>query len=63
MVAIVVAAPLINLAAFLVLIFYSSWQWALVTFGIWIVVLICQHFSSLMAKVFKGKESFQNDER
>jgi ABC-type multidrug transport system fused ATPase/permease subunit len=42
----VISAPFINLVAYIVLGITSGWKYSLITFLIWIVILILQHYSS-----------------
>lgn len=63
MVSQVIAAPFINLVAYIVLGVTSGWRYSLITFLIWVVILVLQHYSSKQTKTFKGKESVCNDER
>jgi ABC-type multidrug transport system fused ATPase/permease subunit len=50
MIPIVFAAPLINLIAFLVLLFIIGWEYGLITIATWILIMIAQHFSSQATK-------------
>jgi hypothetical protein len=63
MVSIVFATPLINLIAFLVLLFIIGWEYGLITIATWILIMVAQHFSSQATKSLKSKESYKNDER
>ena len=60
---VVIAAPFVNVVAYSVLVFTSGWQYALITFGIWVVIMMMQEYSSRWTKTLKGKESVCNDER
>lgn len=62
-VSILFAAPLVNVVAFIVLGFTSGWEYAGVTFGIWIIIIILQHWCSEKCKELRLKESAVNDER
>jgi ABC-type multidrug transport system fused ATPase/permease subunit len=60
---VVLAAPFINMIAYIVLGLTSGWIYAGITFAIWVAIMICQEFSSRYTKVLKMKESVCNDER
>lgn len=51
-VAILFAAPFINLVAIFVIGFTNGWQYAGITFAVWIVIMILQHLSSKKQKVY-----------
>jgi ABC-type bacteriocin/lantibiotic exporter with double-glycine peptidase domain len=59
----VIAAPFVNLTAYVVLWKTSGPEFALITFFWWIFLLICQYFTTEKNKGFKSKESSYNDER
>lgn len=63
LVAMIFAAPFVNLVAFLVLGYTSGWQNASITIAIWFVILICQHFTAVQTRKFKLAEGKHNDER
>jgi len=46
LIAMVIAAPFINIAAYIVMGLTAGWIYAAVTFGIWILMIICQHFAA-----------------
>ena len=60
---VVLAAPFVNIVAYVVLGLTSGWQYAGITFGIWVVIMIAQEYSSRLAKSIRAKESVCNDER
>jgi ABC-type multidrug transport system fused ATPase/permease subunit len=60
---VVFAAPFVNIIAYVVLGFTSGWVYAGITFAIWVVIMVCQEYSSRISKKLKGKESVCNDER
>lgn len=60
---IILAAPFVNIIAYLILGFSAGWEYAGITFAIWIIIMICQHLASEKAKSLKLKESKINDER
>ena len=62
-VSILFAAPLVNLVAFIVLGLTSGWEYAGITFAIWIIIMFLQHLFSEKGKELKLKESVINDER
>ena len=59
----VISAPLTNLVAYIVLYYTGGWESSLITFSIWMIIMILQHISSEYIKKFKMKESLCNDER
>jgi ABC-type multidrug transport system fused ATPase/permease subunit len=63
LVAMIFAAPFVNLVAFLVLGYTSGWQNAGITVGIWFVILICQHLTAAQTRKYKLAEGKHNDER
>ena len=63
MATVVFASPFINLIAYVVMGLTSGWIYAGITFGIWVVIMFMQEYSSRVAKTLKGKESVCNDER
>lgn len=63
MASIVFVAPLINLLAYVAMGFTSGWEYALITFIVWLFIMIAQHVSSEKNKQLKLKESKINDER
>ena len=60
---IILAAPFVNIIAYLILGFSAGWEYAGITFAIWIIIMISQHLASEKAKSLKLKESKINDER
>jgi ABC-type multidrug transport system fused ATPase/permease subunit len=59
----ILAAPFINIAAYIFLGFSAGWWYSLATFGLWILVFIGQHFTSKIVKTLKQKEGLINDNR
>ena len=59
----VISAPLTNLVAYIVLYFVSGWENSLITFSIWMIIMILQHISGESIKKYKMQESLCNDER
>lgn len=60
---IIIAAPFVNLTAYVVLALTSGVEYALITFVWWILLIIMQHYASQMTKKMRGMESSYNDER
>ena len=60
---IILAAPFVNLTAYIVLAITSGVEYALITFAWWILLIILQHYASQMTKRMRGMESSYNDER
>lgn len=58
-----VVAPIINLIAYVIIGLQCGWVYSGITFAIWIVILIGQHFAARQGGIIKGKESAANDER
>ena len=59
----VFTAPFINIIAYVVIGLTSGWEFSAITFCIWIVIMVCQHYSSKKLKDIKMKESKFSDER
>ena len=57
------AAPFINLTAYVVLGLTSGWEFAAVAFVMWLLVLFCQDKSSKLIKKFQALQSKTNDVR
>jgi ATP-binding cassette subfamily C (CFTR/MRP) protein 1 len=60
---IILAAPFVNLTAYIVLAITSGIEYALITFAWWILLIILQHYASSLTKKMRSSESSYNDER
>jgi len=58
-----IAAPFINIVAYGVLGYTTSWEFAAFGLVFWIVLVLLQHYSSVISKKLKLKEAVHNDER
>jgi ABC-type multidrug transport system fused ATPase/permease subunit len=56
-------APIINVGAYGLIGYKCGWEYALITFSIWLIIIICQHLTSKQTKWLKRKEGIHNDER
>ena len=57
-----VAIPM-NLGCYGLIWYISGWPYAIIIFGLWIMTLLCQMFTSRMQKKLKQAEAMRNDER
>ena len=57
-----VAIP-INLGCYGLIWYISGWPYAIIIFGLWIMTLLCQMFTSRAQKKLKQAEAMRNDER
>ena len=60
---IVMAAPFINIVAYVFIAFTSGVEYAVITFVIWLIIMAMQSCASSKTRQLKGKESVYNDER
>lgn len=58
-----ISAPLVNIIAYVIIGIECGWIYSGITFVLWLLILTCQHFTSIQGKVLHGKESAVNDER
>ena len=59
----IVVAPFINIMAYVIIGFQCGWLYSGITCAIWIVIVICQHFTAKQGGILKAKESASNDAR
>ena len=60
---IMIASPLVNLVAYFFLAKTVGWQYTLVTFGVWCLLMLMQYGASKVSRSLKQAESGLNDER
>ena len=53
-VAVVVASPIINIAAYIVLGFMIGWWYTFVVVGCWILLMIAQYYTSVLQRTLQG---------
>jgi len=58
-----IATPFINILAYGLLGYTTSWEFAVFALIFWIVLILLQHYSSVISKMLKLKEAVHNDER
>jgi len=58
---VVFATPFLNLGTYILLGFTSGWEYAGITFAIWIIIMLMQHYTSGLTKYYKSKESKCSD--
>lgn len=59
----ILVAPLVNVLAYVIIGLQCGWLYSGITFAIWIVIVICQHFTAKQGGILKAKESASNDAR
>jgi ABC-type multidrug transport system fused ATPase/permease subunit len=60
---IVIAAPFINIVVYIIIGLTSSWEFSLIVFLLWMVVMTFQFLVSERQKKLKKKEALHGDER
>ena len=60
---IMIGTPVVNILAYVIIVIECGWLYSGITFGIWLVIMGCQHLSARKGRSLKGIESASNDER
>ena len=57
------AAPLVNMVCYAFIGFTAGWLYALVVFGVWVVMILMQMYAGTFPKKYRRVEAMENDER
>ena len=57
------SAPFVNLIAYVIIGLECGWIYSGITFVLWLIIMVCQHLTSVQGKLLHAKESAVNDER
>ena len=57
------AAPLVNLVCYAFIAFTAGWLYALIVFGVWLVMMAMQVYAGTFPRKYRRVEGMQNDER
>ena len=57
------SAPVVNVVCYTFIGFTAGWLYALIVFGVWIIMILLQMYAGTFPKKFRKIETMQNDER